>query len=1845
MVQFKCLQRSSMHVARRTAPTRAPRAGRSERPRAGPCCGLPQEALPRPCAAAAARGAGPGLRAQRPVTAPAPSGAVTAPPAASLALKMADGADRGPAVGAAGGRAPAQAPERAMWCDERFDFQATFLQCLAKHVPNIYSAEMDPLVEKQEEMVQAAILYPLECYLFGEDPDIFLEKLQQSGTSQLCGKVFKGGETTYSCRDCAVDPTCVLCIDCFQNSIHKNHRYKMHSSTGGGFCDCGDTEAWKAGPLCTKHEPGASGSPKENSECQLNEEIMEHSRRVFPSVIKYIVDMLIWEEEKELPEELTISREKVDSYYCVLFNDEHHSYDHVIYSLQRALGCELGEAQLHTTAIDKEGRRAVKAGHYASCQEAKEEIKRHSENVSQRPLHVEVLHADVMAHQKFALRLGSWLNKLMSYSSDFRQIFCQICLKEEAGSEKPCFISKLMLWDARLHKGARKVLHELIFSSFFMEMEYKKLFAVEFVKYYKALQKEYISDDHDRVLSVTALSVQMFTVPTLARHLIEEQNVITTITETLLEVLPEYLDKNDKFNFQGYSQDKLNRVYSVIYDLRYILVSKPTVWTDRLRERFLQGFVSFLRILTCMQGMEEIKRQIGQHIEVDPDWEAAIAIQMQLKNILLMFQEWCACDEELLLRSYRECHKAVMRCSTNGRSREKTVFHLCGHTLESRPYRVSADPVSIHLPLSRTLAGLHVRLSKTGAISRLHEFVSPEEFQVELLVEYPLRCLVLVAQVAAEMWRRNGLSLISQVFYYQDVKCREEMYDKDIIMLQIGASLMDPNQFLLLILQRYELADAFKKIKPTKDQDLIKQYNVLIEEMLQILIYVVGERYVPGISNVTKEDVIMREIIHLLCIEPMAHSAITKSLPENENNETGLENVIDKVATFKKPGVSGHGVYELKDECLKEFNMFFYHYTKTQHSKAEHTQKKRRKQENRDEALPPPPPPDFSPAFSNVVRILSCDVMMHILRTLLQRAVELETHLWTEAMIQMVLHLLSLGLLEEKQQLQKSPEEEVTFDFYHKATRMGSSALNAVNVLMLLEKLKRVPQLEAQKDTVNWILQMFDMVKRLREKSSLATVGATSGSEATKVDETQSTQDKEKAERKRKAEAARLHRQKIMAQMSALQRNFIETHKLLYENTLEAQGKDDAIMEEESTSSAIDYSRIALGPKRGPSVIEKEVLTCILCQEEQEVKLESAAMVLSACVQKSTALTQNRSRILELSGDTQDPLFMHPDLPCGTHTGSCGHVMHAACWQKYFEAMQLNFRQRLHVEQIFDLENGEYLCPLCKSLCNTVIPIVPLQAQKINSEDAEAVAQILSLARWLEIVMVRISGYSVKKAKGEKQSLPPFTNKGTGNSALEFHSILSFGVQSSAKYSSSIKEMLILFATTIYRVGLKVAPNEADSRIPMMTWSTCAFTIQCIENLLETEGKPLFGSLQNRQHSGLKALVQFAAAQRTTSPQLLIQKHLIRLLGVLLPNFKGEDTPSLLEVDMFHVLVGAVLSFPSLYWEDAVDLQPSSVSSAYNHLYLFHLTTLAHIMQIVISSAAESPTAHSSDNSEEAQSAQSFCREVCQYTSGCFSQDIPGWLVWDCVKKGIMPYLRSAALFFHYLLGVSPPEELQQVSEEGQFKALCSYLSLPTNLFLLFHEYWDTVNPLLQRWCADPVVLSCLKGKSIAIRYPRKRNHLIELPEDYSCLLNQASQFRCPRSSDDEQKHPVLCLFCGAMLCSQNTCCQELVNGEELGACTSHALQCGAGVCMFLKIRECKVVLIEGKTRGCLYPAPYLDEYGETDPGLKRGNPLHLCQERYRKLHLLWQQHCIIEEIARSQETNQIFFGFNWQLL
>lgn len=68
-------------------------------------------------------------------------------------------------------------------------------------------------------------------------------------------------------------------------------------------------------------------------------------------------------------------------------------------------------------------------------------------------------------------------------------------------------------------------------------------------------------------------------------------------------------------------------------------------------------------------------------------------------------------------------------------------------------------------------------------------------------------------------------------------------------------------------------------------------------------------------------------------------------------------------------------------------------------------------------------------------------------------------------------------------------------------------------------------------------------------------------------------------------------------------------------------------------------------------------------------------------------------------------------------------------------------------------------------------------------------------------------------------------------------------------------------------------------------------------------------------------------------------------------------------------------------------------------------------------------------------------------------------------------------------------------------------------------------------------------------------------------------------------------------------------------------------------------------TLGCYMAPPYIDEYGETDQGLLRGNPLHLCELSYKELHRLWLRHGIPEQIAHALELSSNLAATNWQLL
>ncbi|KAF8396787.1 hypothetical protein HHK36_018419 [Tetracentron sinense] len=95
----------------------------------------------------------------------------------------------------------------------------------------------------------------LQWLIFEDEPLASLKNLAEMSVGQLgvCGTVWHDKELAYRCRTCEHDPSCAICVPCFQNGNHKDHDYSI-IYTVGGCCDCGDVTAWKREGFCSNHK-------------------------------------------------------------------------------------------------------------------------------------------------------------------------------------------------------------------------------------------------------------------------------------------------------------------------------------------------------------------------------------------------------------------------------------------------------------------------------------------------------------------------------------------------------------------------------------------------------------------------------------------------------------------------------------------------------------------------------------------------------------------------------------------------------------------------------------------------------------------------------------------------------------------------------------------------------------------------------------------------------------------------------------------------------------------------------------------------------------------------------------------------------------------------------------------------------------------------------------------------------------------------------------------------------------------------------------------------------------------------------------------------------------------------------------------------------------------------------------------------------------------------------------------------------------------------------------------------------------------------------------------------------
>ncbi|BFG01682.1 E3 ubiquitin-protein ligase UBR1 [Drosophila madeirensis] len=1790
-----------------------------------------------------------------------------------------------------------------------------FIEFFKKESPKYfdYQNELDTVkCMFKEALAKEEIIDVLVEFMLGDNPKSALEKLRLEGnTATVCGKVFKNGEPTYSCRECGMDPTCVLCVNCFKRSAHRFHKYKMSTSGGGGCCDCGDNEAWKKDHYCHLHLDNRK-NPLESK--IITEAVLERSEICFSAILSFCVNYLEIEPNASLQcldgEDMGLGLDGAN--YCtVLYNDESHTFDQVIQTLTKIAKCRHKEAMEIVAAIDREGRAVVKCDTFKSCNDLKTAIENQmipatgllANPRNRESLRTSVLHINSVACQQFALQLLSWFQEFLVRHYLFRKTFSELVQRKQ---ESFC-IRHILEYDVKLWKTARTCWHRLLISGMLMEYDNKMVLAQEFSRRYATIVEDFINDDHDHAFSIVSLSVQLFTVPSIAHRLIAMEGIFDKLLHTFYYVAIEKFILNRTLHFSKNiaSLTFFKRANYILYDLRYLLSLKPDVLSSELRTGFLEGCKALMRVLNVMQGMESITRQTGQHMDYEPEWECAFNLHIKLATTISQVIEWASTDKMLLHKLYKMTVRSLV--SNNfivgaAGGDEVEARSVAGHVASCLVYDVLVRPVSIHLPLTRFYAGIYLHLEAHG-LSYDSLVAETEVLNIKLtpreIIEPVLCTHAMIAQVAAGMWRRNGYSLLHQLYFYRNVRCRVEMLDRDIVCLQIGASLMESNEFLIHALNKFNLIGWAQPnyetllAESSVDEEFMRQLS-MIDEFLELLIVIIGERWMPGVSLVSEEDRLRKEIIQLLCIKSYSHSELSRALPDTTggNSDSVFEDVINTVATFKKPvGADRKGVYVLKESLYDEFNVYFYHYTKEDKSKAEELQRERRKSKKELVCCPPPMLPQLTPAFTSMANILQCNVFLTICTLTMDRALDIRSRCFSESHVQKILHLLGFAIQEELS------EHYPFLSFYERAQQYG--------ILDKLEELARCPRLEAHRDFVLWTIKRF---KDMQAKQAPAAGAGPSGSQRQSMGGEELPLTSEEQARKEKETRAKLaaeRRAKLMAQMKSAQNSFMKSNAEMFANsdleqssagsgassyrTAASMGgsamewediSDDSLEEQGAAALAIKQNPACLGPNRAPYQAQENSFKCILCFENCSINPDGPPLVSSAFVQTSRV-------ILTTPG--------HYDGKSGMHVSCCGHVMHYKCWQEYYSNEESK-EQRRHHRNRLALTHGhnvEFHCPYCRALSNIVLPVseplgglIPGHAAVPPAVGGNSSENYLPLDCFVEIMRTLAGELAAPAADSTMWQYPSVLRKSNviGDVAQFERSVQLI---EKPQLHPTCTDVMSSFNKALQNAMLSQQPNAAaeggvgvgvESDSPYLVFDTCSYTLESLEIYMFTMRKPLKVEMPMRHQTCTTNLVRACSLYSCWAP------HRPELAAKLLDTIFNQKGTSVLEWDCFRMLVQ--LNFGVLNLMGRESEHAFLPSGSMFDFYMLQTMFLANVTKAVICFDVEKELAKRRAKEEAGEQTEfsqlayveqlpskiqenmvafyrsynvpARMRQLVQQKKLAESEEkqnqspnqdqtvvIPCELqhlalMLEHVRHQMGSFLRCACLFYRCMTDVEFPDTFP-LEQPDRFDLMCQYLGLDADLGVYF-DMETVFATMMHNFASHPHVLRQAEQCSLGYGDPvevlpclRPLPALKKLFDDYSDLINSVSDIFCPNNEREEMKTPTMCLICGEVLCGQSYCCQPELGNMSVGACTHHAHSCGAEVGIFLRIRDCQVVYL-GRGKGCYVQPPYLDEYGETDQGLRRGNPLRLSQYAYRRIFLQWLGHKLHEEIARLNDNANV---------
>ena len=1127
---------------------------------------------------------------------------------------------------------------------------------------------------------------------------------------------------------------------------------------------------------------------------------------------------------------------------------------------------------------------------------------------------------------------------------------------------------------------------------------------------------------------------------------------------------------------------------------------------------------------------------------------------------------------------------------------------------------VSIIPVSCHLPLTRLLSGL-LSACHTQGINPTADTCLREEEVVTWLFERCLRPLVLKSQVLNSFWKRNGFSLTNMVNNYHSYVCNE-MYYRDIYLLQLLSAYLPPKYILLNLIQKFEAAKWFasdyKQTKTSGSMDSNLFLQNMCEEVLGTIITLLIERNNSDIADVTQEEIMKQKLINLLFLKDWNHSKLMDALTKgNFSFDFSLQNSLDSQLPIlaDESSIKGKKVYTLKPKYHDRVCLFFYHDSKGDQSQS-NNKLKSLSQGNKDilsTLLTPPHLPKFRPHLSPVLFLLRDPLFIHVLFIILERTQQ-ESDLVTECMIHQVLFLIAVGIQEER-----------TGSITGFTESLKGASNSSYDFLPILASITSLPSCAEIIPLVHWIN------KELLSKEQLHNLSK----------ETDAREDSEK----KLMERNHLLQTRAMDNLKQQQSSFLQRFAMLDGDS--EVDYEDAVVEKPME----DSNNVGIGVQCLECLPGQQTDACIFCQEtsvaagaQSPTEIDNL-FVLPAYCSSYSGLRKSQSSIQSLS-DT-DAVLTPATLDLGVVTKSCGHSFHFFCWDRFMKGSTTTYSQLI-------ISQEEYKCPLCYSICNTIIPLtlgLSYSAEISETHKAPTFEQFLNLltgvidAKFYTEATVQLATAfrdCFKKLPHQDDSINFFTNN-------------------KKAFKLPTKCSQVAYAG--------VTPDDASFTVNALN-NTVNYTLQAKSNETISLERLVSEEVSAHQDLVLRSLVNTAVICMDIESHQICSRNANTILSALITSSSNPDS-KMFDYDAFSLLVNLQFSLPHLIsqvLQTIPDLTLVLPLLPTLSLHVFKLILYYRLVQILLYSnlAALSADAHPDGvDRDPLFRLWSLRRRALPEKLRQLSFSMKS--LHQEVLRLLLPFLRTTCMFYNLLFNLPFPPQLTERSEmcdkltcSEEVEILLAYLGCPSFMSCVSeifdsHSSHDLVRTWISTSSSASLVFAQYTQHPSMIVFPY--GGLVTLPHCYADIMTEAFAYDCPVTLQRADE-VVKCLVCGKCVCFSCFACSETYKQSNIGAVSlgpyaEHTFRCSNGKGIGICVKTASVILLsgtlQGRMTGTVIQIPYLDQFGEHDKGLRKGSPLFLSQQEYKDINQIWMQHGVPSKIEKQNEDKHGYMLLDWK--